>query len=221
MNTTALITDQKNMHARTKRVMKILGNALFVVLMLIVAVVLFFTIQSKFAGNTPGIAGYKLYIVLSGSMEPELHTGSLVIVKPADPIKLAVNDIITFRSLDNIDALITHRIVAINSGENLSFATKGDANDVNDPQSVLAANVVGKVSFSLPYVGYVLNFARSKMGLLLLVILPGVVLIILELRKLYKLAIQLDREKQAKKQAELGKATVDERSDASVDNTQT
>lgn len=220
MNLAAMKFHWKAPPARTKKTIKMLGNILFVALMLVIAVALFFAMQGKLTGSTPRIAGYKLLTVLSGSMEPELHTGSLVFVKQVEPNTLAVNDIITFRSLNDKDMLITHRIVAVNSGADLSFTTKGDANDVSDPQVVPAANIVGKTNFSIPYIGYLLDFARSKPGILFLVILPSVALIIYELFKIYKLAIQHDREKQAKIKAESEKAKEEEGSDAPAENTQ-
>lgn len=198
---TAINEDNKKKSA-LKKVLGIIGNIMFFAVLILAAVVIFFTVQSKMAGGTPGIGGYKIYMVLSGSMEPAIHTGSAVIVQPADVDKLAVNDIITFKGFDGSNTLITHRIAEVNK-EQLSFTTKGDANDVTDPNEVPASDVVGKVSFSVPYAGYVMNFAKSKMGLLVLVILPGTFIIALEIRKLFKYISQNDKEKQEKLRAQI------------------
>ena len=186
------------------------GNILFAVLIIVAGVVIFFTIQSKITGGTPEIAGYKLYIVLSGSMEPALHTGSMALVQPINTNNLIINDIITFKGAADSDQLVTHRIVTVIPGALVSFATKGDANDVNDPQPVLASAVIGKVSKTIPYVGYAMSFARSRMGLLVLVIIPGTLIAALEMWKLFRCAVQLDREKQEKIRAELEKKAVAE-----------
>ena len=207
---------RRNRHKALKKIIKISGNVLFAVIILIVAVVVFFVFQSRIPGVTPGIAGYRLYIVLSGSMEPALHTGSLVLVHSVNVDSLAVNDIITFKDFDGTDKLITHRIVAINSGEQLSFSTRGDANNVNDYKTIPASDVVGKVRLTLPYVGYLMDFARSKLGILVLVIIPGSLIALFEMWKLLKFAIQLDRERQGKIRAEVEKKADAERGEASA-----
>ena len=208
-------TESNSKHKTLRRIAKIFRNILFAVLIIVAGAVIFFTIQSKITGGTPEIAGYKLYIVLSGSMEPALHTGSMALVQPINTNNLIINDIITFKVTDGSDQLVTHRIVTVIPGALVSFATKGDANDANDPQPVLATAVVGKVSKTIPYVGYTMNFARSKVGLLVLVILPGALIAVLEMWKLFGYVVQLDREKQEKIRAELEKKAVAERGEVS------
>lgn len=212
-----IMTEQKIVRARKrstlKQVLKVLVNIFFIGVLVSVAVIMFFTFQSKMTSGKSSIAGYKIFVVLSGSMEPTLHTGSVVAVKPIDITKLSVKDIITFKGFENSNVLLTHRIVAINQGKQLTFVTRGDANDANDPALVPAEDVIGKVSISIPYAGYLMEFARSKEGFLVLVIIPGALIIILEMRKLLKYAVQLEREKQEKIIAELEKKAANERSE--------
>ncbi len=164
----------------------ILGNVLFVLLLLIMAILSFFLIQSRIAGGVPEVAGYQMYIVLSGSMSPEFDTGSLAFVQEVDTGELAVGDIITYRSRADSDSLTTHRIVDIMRNDSVQFVTRGDANNVNDPNPVLAENVVGRVTGSVPYVGYVLDFVQTRQGLILLIFVPGVLIIAYELSKIIK-----------------------------------
>lgn len=164
----------------------ILGNVLFVLLLLIMATLSFFLIQSRVAGGVPEVAGYQMYIVLSGSMSPEFDTGSLAFVREVDTGELAVGDVITYRSRADSDSLTTHRIVDIMKNDSMQFVTRGDANNVNDPNPVLAENVVGRVTGSVPYVGYVLNFVQTRQGLILLIFVPGVLIIAYELSKIMK-----------------------------------
>ena len=201
-------------HKAIKRIAKILGNVVFALLVIVAAAIVFFTVQSKMAGGTPKIAGYNLYTVLSGSMEPALHTGSIVLVKPVSADTLAVNDVVTFKGSDG-SQLVTHRIVAVTPGEPLAFTTRGDANDANDQQPLLASAVVGKVIKTIPYVGFAMNFIRSKIGLLVLVILPGALIAVLEMWKLFGYAVQLDRKKQEKIRAELEERATAERGEVS------
>lgn len=125
--------------------------------------------------------GLQIYSVLSSSMEPAYHTGSVIYVQTVDPGELEVGDVITFRLTG--DTVATHRVVEIVGGEDAPrFRTKGDANDTVDGNLVPAENVVGKVAFTLPYLGYVVSFIQTSRGrymtvfagafLLLLLILP-------------------------------------------------
>lgn len=106
------------------------------------------------------LAGFTPYAVSSGSMEPACHVGSAVYVRKVDADELETGDVITFRL--GGDALATHRIVeVIHDGDELSFRTKGDANDVADAAPVEADRVVGRVCFSIPYLGYCAAYIGS------------------------------------------------------------
>ncbi|MFO7951563.1 MAG: signal peptidase I, partial [Bacillota bacterium] len=187
---------------RFPRIFAIFGNIIFVILLLIMAVLSFFLIQSRIAGGVPQVAGYQIYIVLSGSMQPEFDTGSLAFVRETDPEALTAGDIITFRSPANPDSLTTHRIVEVQDDDELQFVTRGDANNVNDPNPVPAENVVGKVTGSVPYAGYLMNFVQTSQGLILLIFVPGVLIIVFELGKIMKYLTQGDKKKKNQKKGE-------------------
>ena len=94
------------------------------------------------AGEVPTIGGYGILRTLTGSMEPAIPVHSLVVVQQADPAELQVGDIITFEATEGTldGALNTHRIVQIDEGSaGPVFHTKGDANAVEDAQTVSAA----------------------------------------------------------------------------------
>ncbi|MEW5784833.1 MAG: signal peptidase I [Bacillota bacterium] len=165
---------------------RLLGNVIFACLLVIVASLAFFLVQSRLAGGIPSVFGYQLYVVLSGSMNPAFDTGSLALVRPVDPADIAVGDIITFKGFGGGTVLTTHRVVAVNREDELSFTTRGDANNINDPNPVPAGNVVGQVHGSIPYLGYVMGFAQTRNGLLILVVVPGILVIFFEIRNLYK-----------------------------------
>lgn len=113
------------------------------------------------------LVGLNTYVVLSGSMEPTYHTGSLLYVKSVDPQDLRVGDPITF--MLNEDTVATHRIIEILPDEEdssvLRFRTQGDANDAPDGTPVHYKNVIGKPVFSVPYLGYFANFVQNPPGL--------------------------------------------------------
>ena len=109
------------------------------------------------------ILGYQVFTVLSGSMEPVYHTGSLIYVKDVDYRDLGEGDVITF--MLNEDTVATHRIVGVVPDEEdpsvVRYRTKGDANDAEDGALVHYKNVIGSPVFSIPYLGYVANYIQN------------------------------------------------------------
>ena len=113
----------------------------------------------------PRLIGLRPFAVLSGSMEPTYHTGSLIYVRETEPEQIEVGDPITF--VFNEDLVVaTHRVVRIDA-ENQYFYTKGDANDAEDPAPVYFKNLIGKPVFSLPLMGYVSAFLSTKQGIII------------------------------------------------------
>lgn len=124
---------------------------------------------------------YKALVVLSGSMEPMIKVGSVVIVKPSEDYK--VGDIITFSKGSKTPT--THRIADIEQEESkVLYTVKGDANEDPDLEKVLKENVIGKVFFSIPYLGYPLNFAKQPIGFLLLVWTPAIIIVLEEINNI-------------------------------------
>lgn len=138
---------------------------------------LFLVISTKASGEDANLFGYQIKTVLSGSMEPEIKTGSIIVVKAGgDKTRFQPNDVITYITEENIP--VTHRITEVLDGGE-QYITKGDANDAVDLHPVLAENIVGEyVGFTVPYLGYVVSFATSNIGAALLLILPGILLIV-------------------------------------------
>lgn len=178
---------QKSTGSLVQKFLVTAGNIFFVLMLLLIISMIFFLFQSKMAGGPPKIFGRYMYIVLSGSMAPEFDTGSVIFVDPKAPEQVQVGDVITFTVLDDASSLTTHRVVEIDKtdAQNIQFITKGDANEVTDPSPVSGDRLVGTLSFSIPYLGYLMNFGQTKKGMLILIIVPGVFLILTELHKLY------------------------------------
>ena len=115
------------------------------------------------------IFGFQIYTVMSGSMEPTYHVGSLIYVKSVDTEKLAEGDVITFMADE--DTVVTHRVDAIvhetdkDGVETLKFRTKGDANDVADAKLVHYKNVLGQPVFSIPLLGYLAFYIQRPPGI--------------------------------------------------------
>ena len=132
------------------------------------------------------LVGLQVFTVLSGSMEPAYHTGSLIYVKKIDAMDIHPGTVITFM-LDE-DTVATHRVVGIVPDEEdptvIRFRTKGDANTAEDGSLVHYKNVIGTPVFTIPGLGYVANYIQHPPGtyvaisaaavLLLLVFLPDI-----------------------------------------------
>ncbi|MBE6925387.1 MAG: signal peptidase I [Ruminococcaceae bacterium] len=110
------------------------------------------------------VAGIVPYTVLSGSMEPTYHVGSLIYVKSVDPMTLKVGDPLTYRMPDG--TVVTHRIIEVleDSASERRFRTQGDANEIPDGSPVNAKNIIGKPLFTIPYMGYVSWFVQNPPG---------------------------------------------------------
>ena len=130
--------------------------------------------------------GWRVDAVLSGSMEPQLKTGSLVVTRSVEPKAIVVGDIITFRPRNAGENLITHRVIGIGRSSSLYFETKGDANEGPDPFTVPARNLVGKVCFNTPYWGYATEFLKTPLGFLFAVVIPGSILLALYIINLWR-----------------------------------
>jgi signal peptidase I len=125
-----------------------------------------------------------LKIVKSGSMEPEIKTGGIVLVREA--ASYGVGDVVTFTS-ESSDIPTTHRIIGTEmSGGELLFVSKGDANEERDTNLVPASEIIGKVLFTMPYAGFVFDFARQPIGFALLIGLPALLIILDEIEKIWR-----------------------------------
>lgn len=107
----------------------------------------------------PRLGGGTPYTILTGSMQPKLPPGTLVVSKPADFNSIGIGDVVTYQLESGKAAVVTHRVVAISSsakGER-TLRTQGDANNVADEKPVREVQVRGKVWYSVPYLGRVNN----------------------------------------------------------------
>lgn len=128
---------------------------------------------------------YKVMVVQSGSMAPAIKMGSVVVVKPVEEYK--IGDIITFGPYSKTKAPTTHRIYDIKVvGGNPVYITKGDANNAPDSREITKSDILGKVIFSLPYLGYFVAFTKKPAGFTLIIIVPAVIIIGEEIKKIYE-----------------------------------
>lgn len=152
---------------RWRKAGAVLSGAVTILLIAMALLLAFFLLQSRLTGTEPSIVGHKIYIVMSGSMEPAVKMGGVVVVQPLPAEEVQPGDIITFRG-ENSRSLTTHRVVSTETENGLLFYTKGDANESLDPLPVKAQQLVGKVVLTVPYLGYPFAFIRTRAGLVTL-----------------------------------------------------
>lgn len=132
--------------------------------------------------------GFQVFSVLSGSMEPEYHVGSLIYVKEVDYHELKSGDVITFMLSE--DLVATHRIVDVYPDQDdptvLRYQTKGDANEAPDGTLVHYKNVIGTPVFTIPYLGYVADFIQKPPGTYAAIAIGAVLLALMFLPDLFR-----------------------------------
>ncbi|WP_312471360.1 signal peptidase I SipW [Neobacillus sp.] len=163
-----------------KKTVKIIERIITIILVVNVIIMTFLVISSKLSKGETQIFGYQLKTVLSGSMEPTFLTGSVIAIKSLNSDEsgtLKKGDIITFQTNEKI--LVTHRIIGVTTNDkNVLYETKGDNNKTADLVPVPSEDVLAKYSgYTIPYVGYIIDFAQSKNGSALLLIGPGIILL--------------------------------------------
>ncbi|MFE3289509.1 signal peptidase I [Rhodococcus sp. NPDC059234] len=140
----------------------------WLVLLLLLAILALTIVVPRLTGATP-------YTVLTGSMRPTYPPGTLIVVKPQDPLTLGVGDAITFQKESGNPEVVTHRIIESrqNSKGERSFVTQGDANPSRDMNPVVPEQVRGKVWYSVPYLGYVNSVITGQQRALMVTVVVG------------------------------------------------
>jgi len=152
-------------------------NRLLTVIMVLSMLVCLSVCAQVVQGKEASIFGFRIYRILTGSMEPTIPTGTNVVVHKVDPLTLEEGDIITFISRDPaiFGAANTHRIVSVETDEEgkVCFRTKGDANREEDSLRTYPEDVQGKVVFHLNS-GFAsfLGYLHTKLGFVTVILLP-------------------------------------------------
>lgn len=184
------------------KAVKILVSTLFLFLVLTVGILVYVSGQSD-------IYGWRMLIVKSGSMEPTIKTGSLIFIQQQSSYD--EGDVATFGSPARPETLMTHRIVGEEQTDNGEvYQTKGDFNQVADQDAVPEAAVLGEYKFGIPYLGYVISFAKTEVGVILLVVIPGTIIIYDELQNIRRVVASWMGSKSKKKTDEESESETDE-----------
>ncbi len=163
---------------KLKPILKVLEWLVFLVLLFLVFIIISPKLKIK------GLP--RSFIIVSGSMEPKIKTGSVVFTKELDPKKVLVGDIIAYTSPSNPKDTVLHRVLSIKSVDPLTFETKGDSNKSLDNWDVMAVGIKGKYLYSIPYIGYVGAFTRNPLGFLAIIVMPALFFILLQILNIKK-----------------------------------
>lgn len=169
--TTEEITKKLNWKNKTKKVKKIIFSIIFLISFICISILL---ISKMLNPNTvPDLLGYKSFIIISGSMEPYLKVGDMIIVKEIDSDEIKKGDVISFWEGES---LVTHRVEEIleENGEK-HFKTKGDNNNKEDEKLVTNSNIEGICKFRIPKVGKLIMHSQNIWGF---IIIFGIIYII-------------------------------------------
>ena len=176
-----------------KFTVSVLSYALFIWLLLIGGTLLLYVADIKIRAAKGDFSApvFNAYVVLSGSMLPEIKVKDIVVTKKIAAEELEVGDIITFIAPDSRygGISITHRILDKYYDEALgsyTYRTKGDANNVADSSLVPNANILGKVILKIPKLGYLQDLLSSKGGLIIVVLIPCLVILSYDIMKILK-----------------------------------
>lgn len=152
------------------KIIKNIYNILTTLLIVAVVVLVVLLVGVRALGLEP-------YTVLSGSMEPKFHVGSIIYVEKVDPRELAVGDPLTF-TLDG--SIVTHEIIEVVDADtpyDMKFMTQGLTNNVPDGY-IPAVNIIGRPKYTIPYLGYVAAYLQNSMAVMGIVCFVIVLLLI-------------------------------------------
>jgi signal peptidase len=135
----------------------------------------------------PLVVGDSPYTDLSGSMEPTISPGDVVINEQIEPWEARVGDIVTFRDPEDGSKLLTHRVVATkDTGSHVWFVTQGDANNTREHWRVDATGEIGRLVYIVPWVGHLAAITRTKLGWALVVGIPLLLILIEEVVRIWR-----------------------------------
>lgn len=131
---------------------------------------------------------FSAYVIISPSMVPNIQVYDAVVDMKAIPSSIKVGDIITFVSEDALSygKTITHRVVGLDQDSNgrFRYRTKGDNNNVADNWIVPEKNVIGKVIFRIPQLGYLQQFLSTAYGWVIAIVVPCLIIVVYDIVKL-------------------------------------
>lgn len=158
-----------------------IASTVLSVLMITVCLVIFVSAIANPGENGVPIGPFRCLVVTSGSMEPAIHVGSMIVVQRVAEEEIKVEDVVTRLSANDRD-FVTHRVVEID--ENHNFITRGDANREDEfDEPFPYSEIVGKVVLTIPMIGILINFSSTPMGMGLVILVFILFMVFVEIIK--------------------------------------
>ena len=162
---------------------KFLLKFIKVIVWIFVLLVIFVILVQRIFNNRVSIGSYRMFTVVTGSMEPVYNVGEVVISKEVDPSTINEGDDVVYLGEKNDfkDKIVTHRVIKIeNKDGEYYFTTKGVANDYSDPV-ISSDQIYGKVVYKPVVLSFFSGILNTKLGFYLLIFVPVAFLIFLEI----------------------------------------
>ena len=169
---------------KLKKVDKIISTVMLVFVAIMASLSIFFT-YSRAKNGIVTVFGYSVCYVVTGSMEPTLLVGDVILIKsPASQEEIHENDIVTYKSTSGVFAgsYITHRVqeIQIHNGV-YQYIMKGDANSANDTEYVDFDKVTGVYVGKIGFVQFVMSMLSSPIAFIVIVILPLLIIFVMQI----------------------------------------
>lgn len=163
------------MKSKAFKIINKIKNILLTVILVLLVIVVAASVFIKATGNTPSIGGYMLFRVATGSMEPEIMIGDVILVKePSDYSAIAVGDVVTYESRSGVTAgrPVTHKVIKAPYEDNGEWylQTQGVANDIPD-EEINAEQLLGVMVVKIPFLKELYSFFLTPWGLLTIIAL--------------------------------------------------
>lgn len=176
-----------------KTVLKVLSWIVLIFLILLATILIYYVVSSKIyeAKGKKYEPLISLYTIISPSMEPNINVYDVVLTKRVKPDEIKEGDVITFISSSTLGEglTITHRVKSVIKTEgDIKFRTQGDNNPIPDSALVTSNNLLGKVVFTIPFLGYIQFMLQSKSGWLFFLLIPAIIVVIYDVVKVIKLS---------------------------------
>lgn len=167
------------------RILKIIGNCLFGLIVIVLLTVIFFTFINR-NEDIPKIGNYSLLQVDGNSMLPSIKDGDLIAIDRRSKEIYEVGDVVSFKMDDG--AIITHQIIKVSEvNGSYHYFTKGINNNYQDNDYIEIKQIIGEYKgFRIPALGYIVGFGSTKIGYLLLVIIPLGGVLVMVMWELFK-----------------------------------
>lgn len=162
------------MKERSLQILRRVKNVALIAIIAALAVVMAVTVISRVMGMPPTIFGLSMFRVSSGSMEPALAVGDIIVVQACDGSTVKENDIVSYLSDsgETTGQIVTHRVfkAPYQKGDSIYLVTKGDANPTED-RPILATQIKGRLLCKLPFLKWLFDVFSTPWGLLALIAL--------------------------------------------------